>query len=986
MKRFSLIVSIAVCMLMLCGANAFANWGTFVESKTASENQTGVTLDFSCQNDLPMTGFTAPMVVRSTSGGAFWMGSLPFDTGGNAFVPGWSNGIVSGLNWDWAGMWAALLLEMRPGVPALPDCDPEGDTDYDGTSTDHFVLNGSGAGGSEPVHATPFKFLTIQFDVNGNAGTFEIDTACYTKSLGHIFMIDNVFPPGDHSGDGDFVFTKGVVTILPNECPTAWGSYSDQPGTEGDLLTADISSGYSDPEGDPANYYKVSGPGQVDLTTGDWSWQTGACDADGSIYTVVVEITDDAHGEGFCAGDVSSTTSFTVTVAPVNPTIDNCQNFTMHWTGTLNHTFTASGWGPFQWAGDGDAFSYTPGCALGIHNFSTTVTDSCGRTDVCDFEVEVTNEFITCVDLSTHFLFTDGYYEDLDATYSDPDGLIYSNLVITPTPPDNMPVLAGGVITWDPTDNDAQFNGGLYNICVDITDGCESITCCWDLTVQYTQPYKVSVLDPTGDPYPPDIPLEAHYVHVYSGMSATIGVHLKNGFIQGTGAFDLLLCYDQSMLSLVAGSVVKGDGIADWEYFTYRSGAFGQNCGSACPSGYLRLIAVRDMNNGVPQPAGSEFVNGFIAYMTFRVTEDRSFLNMCARIGFCSIDCGDNIISDITGNEIALAFPDQNDPEGYMITFGPDYDLEVCLEGFKGKNPASFIYFDPGYICIIPPEDDRGDINLNGIANEIGDAVLFTNYFIYGPSVWDPIWSENQILASDINDDGIVATVADLVYLIRIITGDAIPYGPSGEYKINPYANAMDVNTEMVDGNLVITTSSSTDLGAGHLVFHYTGLTVGAPETNTGLDVKSNAANGELRVLVYSMEHNTVGAGVTEFVTIPVEGNGTIELVNAEFSDEIGNLITVNTHRVAPPTAFELMQNYPNPFNASTQIRFALPVASNWSLNIYNVAGQIVETFAGSAEAGIVSVNWNADVASGIYFYKLDTKDFSATKKMVLMK
>jgi hypothetical protein len=298
------------------------------------------------------------------------------------------------------------------------------------------------------------------------------------------------------------------------------------------------------------------------------------------------------------------------------------------------------------------------------------------------------------------------------------------------------------------------------------------------------------------------------------------------------------------------------------------------------------------------------------------------------------------------------------------------------------------IWFDPGYICIVPPNDDRGDINLNGIANEIGDAVLFTNYFIYGPIVWDPNYmiAQSQILATDINDDGIVTTVADLVYLIRILTGDAVPYGESGEAKVNPYASALDVNAEMVDGSMVVTTNSSTALGAGHLVFRYTGLTVGAPTTNSGLDVKANAANGELRVLVYSMEHNTIDAGTTQFVTIPVEGIGSIELVEAEFSDASGSLMGTTMHRVTPPTEFALMQNYPNPFNASTQIRFALPVASNWSLNIYNVAGQIVDSFDGSAEAGVVSVSWNADVASGIYFYKLTAGNFTATKKMVLMK
>jgi hypothetical protein len=540
----------------------------------------------------------------------------------------------------------------------------------------------------------------------------------------------------------------------------------------------------------------------------------------------------------------------------------------------------------------------------------------------------------------------------------------------------------GGVLAWSPSDVDAQFNGGLYNICVDIFDGCEYVTCCWDLMVQYTQPYKVSILDPEAGPFGPDIPLEAHYVHTLNGRNAVVGLHMKNGFIQGSGAFDFLLCYDCSVLNFLKAE--KAEGIADWEYFTYRYGAFGNNCGTGCPSCYIRVIGIRDMNNGITAPAGSEWVNGFLAYLTFFVSEDRSLVGTCARIGFCSIDCGDNVISDKSGNELALAFPDQNDPNGFMITFGPDYDLEACLEGFKGTNPSSFIYFDPGFICFIPPVDDRGDINLNGIANEVADAVLFTNYFIYGPIVWDPVYYENQMFASDINDDGILATVADLVYLIRIITGDAQPFPNSGEYKVNPYASAMDVGTEMVDGQMVVTTNSGSNLGAGHLVFNYTGV-IGVPTTNSDMTVRYNAENGELRVLIYSMSGNSVEAGVTDLVSIPVDGM--VELVEASFSDASGSLMTSNLHRVEPPKAYELMQNYPNPFNAGTVIRFALKADSEWNLRIYNVAGQLVEEFNGSSDAGFVTVNWNPEnAASGIYFYKLNTNNFSDTKKMILMK
>ncbi|HHI03037.1 MAG TPA: T9SS type A sorting domain-containing protein [candidate division Zixibacteria bacterium] len=102
--------------------------------------------------------------------------------------------------------------------------------------------------------------------------------------------------------------------------------------------------------------------------------------------------------------------------------------------------------------------------------------------------------------------------------------------------------------------------------------------------------------------------------------------------------------------------------------------------------------------------------------------------------------------------------------------------------------------------------------------------------------------------------------------------------------------------------------------------------------------------------------------------------------VEAVFNTEI-------TKTVVLPTEFSLGQNYPNPFNPSTSIDLALPVASNYVLNIYNIAGQKVETFSGYSEAGIVNIIWDAaDAASGVYFYKVNAGSFEATKKMVLIK
>jgi hypothetical protein len=87
------------------------------------------------------------------------------------------------------------------------------------------------------------------------------------------------------------------------------------------------------------------------------------------------------------------------------------------------------------------------------------------------------------------------------------------------------------------------------------------------------------------------------------------------------------------------------------------------------------------------------------------------------------------------------------------------------------------------------------------------------------------------------------------------------------------------------------------------------------------------------------------------------------------------------------PTEFALSQNYPNPFNPTTAIELAMPQAGQYRLTIYNVIGQVVEVFEGQSDAGYMTFNWDASKqASGVYLYKVTTGDFSATRKMILLK
>ena len=91
------------------------------------------------------------------------------------------------------------------------------------------------------------------------------------------------------------------------------------------------------------------------------------------------------------------------------------------------------------------------------------------------------------------------------------------------------------------------------------------------------------------------------------------------------------------------------------------------------------------------------------------------------------------------------------------------------------------------------------------------------------------------------------------------------------------------------------------------------------------------------------------------------------------------------------PTAFRLFQNYPNPFNASTIIGYELPQASRVQVAIFDVLGRRVAMLVDSRqEAGAHQINWTADAAGGIYFYRLEANSgagiFREAKKMVIVR
>jgi hypothetical protein len=262
----------------------------------------------------------------------------------------------------------------------------------------------------------------------------------------------------------------------------------------------------------------------------------------------------------------------------------------------------------------------------------------------------------------------------------------------------------------------------------------------------------------------------------------------------------------------------------------------------------------------------------------------------------------------------------------------------------------------------------RGDINLDHVPNSTADAVLFARYFVEGIHVF-VLDRDEQVCATDVNADGRTLMLSDLVYLIRIILQDAtaIP-------KLAPSSEVANV----IVSNNTITTECAAPIAA--MLFEFDA------SVQPTLLADMEMVNKDNKVLVWSRDGSTITtAEVLSFT-------GDAELVSVTAVDyDTRELQTSITAKVAP-TAFALNPAYPNPFNPFTNLSFTMPEAMNYSLKIYNVAGQLVRSYDGMGVTGLNLITWDgkdhagAEVASGVYFYKLTAGSFSATQKMVMMK
>ena len=768
---------------------------------------------------------------------------------------------------------------------------------------------------------------------------------------------------------------------------------------------------------DPSDGVLAAGPHDVAMV---WFTVPDDCDGDAVISNGTVDL-------GFPIGIATSqfVDAATANILPVDvftngdlgfsnqsPQINAITDKSIGWGGNLTVTLGGTDPDEANCGPDGTYFSFisidppaagddpeitgsllqwqTLGADVCVHTITVRMYDACDGFTETDFDVCVTNArpVITCPDDALVAL-GDTFDFQLTATDGPPIGplpLVYGLDVSGTTFPGTVtinPATGAGSFETDPYD---PAMSGFFTISAFVTDGaniCDPVGC---------NEFNADTCSFEVEVRAAGVVIEKIHNQI-QGQVATVDIDmLPNTFNNWSIAgYDFLIYYDPS--ALVVTDVNEGTFFTDcdWEYFTYRFGPYG-NCGSACPEGFLRIVAMAEQNDGanhpdcfnndgVADPGPGSSVSTQLATIDFLVTTDFTYECQYVPIRFVWYDCGDNTFSDVPGETLLMSLHvfdylgEEGDPpvDTYVEIMGDDdfptytgAPSECDVYTDKGE-PFRGVNFWNGGIDIICKNliDDPGDININGVAYEIADAVMFTRYFIVGEDIAFAGHVAASIAASDVNLDGLALSVADLVYLIRVVVGDALPYAGSNKVE------AVSANYSYSNGVV----SVQRDMGAAFFVVEGTSVTA----TGIGnVNVEQGVVNGNTHVLVtgFDADANTFEGFNGEFLAL----NGRI--LSVEFATSQG--APVNASNV--PTRFEVYQNYPNPFNPTTKITFDNPENKAWTVSIYNVAGQTVDQFSG--ENGIrIELDWDAsNLASGVYFYKVVAGDNVQTKKAVLLK
>lgn len=262
--------------------------------------------------------------------------------------------------------------------------------------------------------------------------------------------------------------------------------------------------------------------------------------------------------------------------------------------------------------------------------------------------------------------------------------------------------------------------------------------------------------------------VEVNYNPNYSGLQSI--------------AFQLTIEYDETVFTLdtiAPGRLLTNCG---WEIFNYHPGA--TLCYGDCQPGLVTVTALRSLNLNL-DPACNLGMSGTgpIAVLTFTVIDNVDYTCKSFPVRFYWDSCADNAFSNAYGNAFYADTVFWGSGANHFYPVPETLHTSHGRPGLCGAdNNFSWraINYREGAIITScgDPFIDEGDINLNGLAFEVADADLFAEFFIHGLTVFSAVPSQRQqqVGSSDVNLNGITLEYRDLVYMLRAIAGDVMPF------------------------------------------------------------------------------------------------------------------------------------------------------------------------------------------------------------------
>lgn len=291
---------------------------------------------------------------------------------------------------------------------------------------------------------------------------------------------------------------------------------------------------------------------------------------------------------------------------------------------------------------------------------------------------------------------------------------------------------------------------------------------------------------------------------------------------------------------------------------------------------------------------------------------------------------------------------------------------------------------------------NRGDATLNYIVDVYDALAVIYHWIGLFPLSGQAFTNADADFDGDVDIDDYLK----IIFFVYLHDWDFIfpSVSPSSSVVMN---NASFENSEMISIPLELPNSEDVQALEVEMNFDPTEFEYINTTSNLTNGGSLKAASRDGKVTLVGASSNQLQSGTVATVRFKKLNSGSVSEISTTYSLNNGkasgsNLLSVGDGTITDvqdsendvPKTFELSQNYPNPFNPTTVIKFAVPKAGVYQLNVYNILGQKVMTLVNQQlKAGYHSSHFDgANLASGIYIYSLHGADVKLSRKMLLIK